>query len=248
MSEPLSVFITTYNNAATLQRCLDSVAWADEVVVLDSYSDDGSLEMARAAGATVAQSPFEGYGPQKQKALDMTRHRWVLLLDADEALREDAQRVIRGLLQDGPRAAGYALPRIEQMFWRMQSERSRLNYFLRLFDKTRGHLSTMPVHAAPQVSGPVEKLYAPILHYGEVDIHTKVEKVNHYSTGLVEDKMARGQGFERLRMIVYPPWFFFRAYVLKRQFINGWAGFISSVVGAFYVFLKYAKLYEARRR
>lgn len=245
---PLSVFVTTRNNARTLRTCLASVqGLATEIVVLDSYSDDETVAIAESFGCRVEQQPFAGYGPQKQAALDLTRHDWVLLLDADEALTERARVAIGELLQGGPQADGYRLPRIEQMFWQMQSERSRLNDFLRLFDKRKGHLSNMPVHAAPQVQGRVDRLDAPLLHFGEVDIHTKVDKINAYSTGLVADKAARGQRYTRSRMLLYPWWFFVRGYFFKRQFVNGWAGFISSVIGAFYVFLKYAKLWAIRR-
>ena len=243
----LSVFVTTYNNAETLRRCLESVRFSDEIVLLDSFSEDQTLAIAHEFECRTKQQVFLGYGPQKQAALDLTRNRWVLLLDADEALSSQAQQQIQQLLAAGPDAAGYSLPRIEQMFWQMQSPLSRLNYFLRLFDKTRGHISDLPIHAAPVVDGPVKKLDAPFYHYGEVDIHTKVEKVNRYSTGLVADKLARNQDGERWRMILYPPFFFVRAYLFKRQFVNGWAGFISAVCGAFYVFLKYAKLHEHRQ-
>lgn len=245
--EPISVFVTTFNNGATLRACLKSVDWADERVVLDSFSEDDTLAIAKEMNCTVAQQAFEGYGPQKQAALEMTRHRWVLLLDADEALTDLGRSRIMALLQQTPAAAGYRLPRIEQMFWRMQSPKSRLNYHLRLFDKTRGQLSEQPIHAAPMVTGRIEKLDAPFLHWGEPDIHTKVSKINHYSSGLVDDKIRKGTRLIRLRMLLYPPFFFIRSYLWKRQFINGWAGFISSVVGAFYVFLKYAKVYERRR-
>jgi glycosyltransferase involved in cell wall biosynthesis len=246
--QPLSVFITTFNNARTIGWCLDSVSWADEIVVLDSFSDDETLEIARQKGCRVEQQVFAGYSAQKQAALDLTTHRWVLLLDSDEMLSESAITGIRQVLEDGPDQAGYELPRIEQMFWQMQSPRSRLNYFLRLFDKTRGRISDMPVHEVPIVDGPVGRIEGPFLHFSEIDIQTKVDKVNRFSTLLVEDKLRKGQRSERLRMILAPPFAFVRAYLLKRQFFNGWAGFIASVTGAFYVFLKYAKLYEHRRR
>lgn len=243
----LSVFITTFNNDRTLPAVLASVSFADEIVLLDSFSTDQTVALAQAAGCRVSQAEFAGYGAQKQAALELTRHRWVLLLDADEVLTPRAQQVIAQLLESEPACAGYRLPRIEQMFWRLQSESSRLNDFLRLFDKTRGRMGDMPIHAAPEVDGPVARLDAPFVHYGEIDIHTKVDKINHYSTGLVKDKQRRGQRYTRLRMVLYPPWFFLRGYIFKRQFVNGWAGFISAVCGSFYVFMKYAKLYESRQ-
>lgn len=240
----LSVFVTTYNNGRTLAVCLESVKWADEIVVLDSYSSDETLAIAERYSARIFQHEFMGYGRQKQMALEKTTHDWVLLLDADEALSAALQTVIRELLAHGPEADGYEMPRQEQSFWRMCSTRVRMNHFLRLFNKRKGRMSDMPVHAAPKVQGKIARLKAPFYHYGETDIHTKVDKINAYSTGLVADKLARGKRGNPLIMIFYPPLFFIRSYIFKRQFLDGWAGFINSVIGAFYVFLKYAKLYE----
>jgi glycosyltransferase involved in cell wall biosynthesis len=245
--QALSAFVTTFNNESTLDECLSSVAWADEIVVLDSFSTDATVEIARKHGCHVFQQEFRGYGPQKQDALERTTHRWVLLLDADEALTPQAQTSIQSLLKTSPTANGYSLPRVEQMFWQFAHRGSRLNYFLRLFDKTHGHISDMPIHAAPVVDGLVEKLDAPFIHYGEPDIHTKVAKVNAYSSGLVEDKQAKGRRASPWVMVWYPPIFFLRIYLFKRNFMNGWAGFIASVISAFYAFMKYAKLYEAQR-
>jgi hypothetical protein len=134
------------------------------------------------------------------------------------------------------------------MFWTFQHAISWTNTHLRLFDRRRGRMNAVPVHAAPEVDGPVRTLRrAILLHYGEPDIRTKVEKINAYSSGLVADKLRRRQRFLGVRMLLYPPVFFLRQYVFKRYFLNGWAGFISAATGAFYVFLKYAKVYEARR-
>lgn len=245
--EKLSVFITTFNNERTLAATLESVKWAEEIVVLDSFSTDSTLEIASRYGSHVFQHRFLGYGPQKQMALEHTTNRWVLLLDADEALSPESQTEIRELLQRGLDCDGYALPRQEQLFWRMIHPQVRMNYFLRLFDRSKGRLSDMPVHAAPKVDGKIGRLQHPFYHFGETDIHTKVEKMNSYSTGLVADKVARHQSANPWRLVLYPPFAFLRLYIFKRNFLNGWAGFITSVVGAFYAFLKYAKLYEYRQ-
>jgi glycosyltransferase involved in cell wall biosynthesis len=240
----LSVFITTYNNGRTLTACLDSIRWADEIIVLDSFSTDDTLAIAQRYGAKIAQHKFMGYGAQKRMALAMTTHDWVLLLDADEALSPGLQAEIRQLLQDGPEMDGYEIPRQEQMFWRMYNLATRMNYYLRLFDKRKGGIDDVPIHAAPKVQGYIARLKAPFYHYGETDIHTKVEKINAYSTGLVVDKLKKQRWGIPLIMVFYPPLFFIRSYLFKRNFLNGWAGFINSVIAAFYVFLKYAKLYE----
>ena len=240
----LSVFVTTYNNGRTLTACLESVKWADEIVMLDSFSSDDTLAIGQRYGARITQHEFMGYGPQKQKALAATTYDWVLLLDADEALSPALQVEIRQLLQAGPVAEGYEIPRQEQMFWRMYNPATRMNHYLRLFDKRRGDIDDMPIHAAPKIQGCVARLKAPLYHYGETDIHTKVEKINAYSTGLVADKIRKQRWGIPLIMLFYPPLFFIRSYLFKRNFLNGWAGFINSAVAAFYVFLKYAKLYE----
>lgn len=245
--QPLSVFVTTFNNADTLADCLASAAFADELVVLDSGSTDDTVAIAREYGARVFVEPFKGYGPQKQSALDKTRHDWVLLLDADEALTPEAADEIQQVLA-APMMAGYTLPRREWMFWRWPHPATRLNWFLRLFDKRRGRLGDDPVHAAPNVDGPVQALRAPFLHYGERTLHTKIDKLNHYSTGLVADARPGKRRWLLPRMLFYPPFVFLRHYLFKRQFLNGSAGFIASASMAWYAFLKSAKRLEARHR
>jgi glycosyltransferase involved in cell wall biosynthesis len=242
--EKISVCITTFNNERTLGACLDAVKWADEIVLLDSFSTDQTLEIARRYNCRISQHRFMGYGKQKQMAIDAASHRWALLLDADEVLSPDLQDEIRELLTKGPQADAYELPRQEQLFWRMISPKTRMNYFLRLFDRSKCRMSEMPIHAAPKVIGVVKRLHGFFYHYSETDIHTKVAKLNAYSTGVVADKLAKGKKANPWILVFYPPVYFLRLYIYKRNFLNGWPGFITSVAGAFYAFLKYAKLYE----
>ena len=244
MATPLSAVITTYNNADTLRSCLDSVKWADEIVVLDSHSTDATRDIAADYSARIIQHEFLGYSKQKQMVIDAATHDWVLLLDADEAITPELRSEIKGILANGPTAAGYALPRIEQLFWKMTHPKSRMNCFLRLFDRRRGGMNDVPVHAAPEVDGPVVKTREGFYHFGEPDIHTKVDKLNSYSTGLVEYKAARKKRANPWTCIFYPPLVFLKSFIFKRNFRNGWAGFTGSVCMAFYAFLKYAKLYE----
>jgi glycosyltransferase involved in cell wall biosynthesis len=245
-AEPLSVCVTTFNNARTLDACLKSVAWADEILVLDSFSTDRTREIASAYGCRIIQHAFLGHGRQKQMALDHTTHDWVLLLDADEALTPELAQEIQSLLAMGPKADGYTLFRNEQVFWRMTAPGTRMNDFLRLFNRHKGYISDWPVHAAPQVRGRVERLKGAFYHYGGTDIHTQVEKVNACSTGLAADRLARGRPAWPWLAIAYPPVHFLRVYVLKRNFLGGWAGLYASVVSAFQVFLMYAKMHEQR--
>ena len=250
--ERLSAVVTTLNNAHTLDKCLSSLRFCHEIVLVDSGSLDATLTIAQAHGCRILHKAFAGYGPQKAWAVSQAQNRYVLLLDADEWLPQACQNEISTVLETtgsaGQVFAGYTLARRERVFWRYQHRHVRLNRYLRLFDRGRFTMSASSVHAAPEVTGPVGIIEAAFCHDGEPDIHTKIAKINAYSSGLVSDKIDRRVRFVRTRMLLYPPVFFLRLYVGKRQFLDGWAGFISSVSGAFYVFLKYAKVHEARQR
>jgi glycosyltransferase involved in cell wall biosynthesis len=245
---PLSAVVTTLDNAGTLDACLASLAFCDEIVVLDSGSTDATREIAGRHGARVCVEPFKGYGPQKQSAVDKATHDWVLLLDADEFLAPGAAEVIRTELA-APRADGYRLPRREWLFWRWPHPASVPNWQLRLFRRSCGALNAVPVHAAPEVRGVVRDLPAGFHHYGEPELAVRVDKINRYSSGLVAHKRrGRGPRWLGLRLVLYPSFAFLRMYVGKRYFLNGWAGFIAARTHAFYAFLKYAKVLEAQRR
>lgn len=244
---PLSAVVTTLNNAATLDECLASLAFCEEIVLLDSGSTDATLAIAQRHGAKAHVQPFAGYSAQKQAAIDLARHDWVLLLDADEALVDPARAAIERELS-APRAEGYRLPRREWLFWRWVHPRCAPNWQLRLFRRSRARMNDVPVHAEPAVDGRVRDLRAPLRHHGEADIAARVDKINRYSTGMVAHKRERGTRFVGVRMVFYPWVAFARIYFLKRYFLNGWAGFTAARVHAFYAFLKYAKLHEARRR
>ena len=244
---PLSGVVTTYNNAATLAQCLASLAaCCDELVVLDSHSTDATCDIARAHGARVLQQAFLGYGPQKQAAIDLARHDWVLLLDADESLVEGSGARIQRELA-APRAEGYRLPRREWLFWRWTHPRTGPNWQLRLFRRSRARMNAVPVHAEPEVQGRVRDLGAPLRHYGEPTLADRVEKVNRYSSGMVEHKRERRPWGIGARILLYPPYAFAKLYFGKRYFLNGWAGYFAARTQAFYAFLKYAKLLEAGR-
>jgi len=244
--ELLSVVVTTFNSAATLDACLRGVSWADEIVVLDSGSTDATAAIAAHYGARLHTQPFAGYSAQKQAAIDLASHRWVLLLDSDESLDVDAAAPLQQALL-APAHAGYQLWRREWQFWRWQSRRGRLNHYVRLFDRQRARMSGHEVHEEVQVDGPVSVLEVIIDHYGEPDIAGRVAKANRYSSLQQTDLAGRRVSWLRLRMVAYPTVAFLRYYVLRGHWRSGWAGFIAARIHAFYAFLKYAKLYERRR-
>lgn len=245
--EPVSVVVTTFNSADTLDACLRGVTWADEIVVLDSGSTDATAAIARHYGARVQVQPFAGYSEQKQAVIDLASHRWVLLLDSDEALDADAGLRLQQALQ-APVHAGYQLWRREWQFWRWQSRRGRLNHYVRLFDRERARMSGHAVHESVLVDGSVGVLDVIIDHRGDRDIAARVSKANRYSSLQLADLGMRRVRWLRLRMVAYPMVAFLRYFVLRGHWRSGWAGFVGARVHAFYVFLKYAKLYETQRQ
>jgi glycosyltransferase involved in cell wall biosynthesis len=244
---PLSAVVTTLDNAATLDECLRSLAFCDEIVLLDSGSSDDTVAIAQRRGARIYTEPFKGYGAQKQSAVDKATHDWVLLLDADESLDEPARAAIERELA-APRADGYRLARREWLFWRWPHPATRPNWHLRLFRRSRGALNDVPVHAAPEVRGRVLDLDAEFRHYGETELAVRVDKINRYSSGMVEHKRAGRASMLGLRLLLYPSLAFWRFYLLQRYFLNGWAGYLAARSMAFYAFLKYAKVLEAERK
>jgi glycosyltransferase involved in cell wall biosynthesis len=244
---PLSAVVTTFDNAGTLEACLASVVFCEDLVVLDSGSGDATRAIAERHGARVFVESFKGYGPQKQSAVDKAAHDWVLLLDADEELTPSGRERIERELA-APRADGYRLARREWLFWRWPHRWTRPTWQLRLFRRSLGALNDVPVHAAPEVRGPVRDLFAEFLHHGESELAVRVDKINRYSSGLAPRKASRPQPLAWLFLTLYPSWTFLRMYLGKRYVFSGAAGFLAARTQAFYAFLRYAKAYEARRK
>lgn len=241
----LAAVVTTFNNAGTLSKCLESLSFCDEIIVLDSDSGDETRAIAAQHSATIFIEAFRGYGPQKQSAIDKANSDWVLLLDADEFLDIAAAEIIRKAIASDA-VQGYRLPRREWLFWRWPHAATRPNWQLRLFKKAKASMNLVAIHAAPEVNGRVENLQLNFYHSGEKSLEQKVEKINRYSSGMLENK--KSIRFLRLRILLYPYFVFFRFYVLKRYFLNGWAGYLAARTQSFYAFLKYAKRLEQKKQ
>jgi glycosyltransferase involved in cell wall biosynthesis len=245
----LSLCIITRDEEENLPRCLDSVPFADQIVVLDSGSTDRTCEIARERGAEVHVEEFRGHVAQKNRAVELARHPWVLCLDADEELSAELAREIEQVLESGEdEVAGYELPRkteylgafIEHSGWWPE-------YRLRLFDSARGAWRGRDPHDRVELEGLVRRLAGPLYHYNYRDLRHHLEKVNAYTTTMAEGLFREGRRFRLADALLRPPGRFLRMYVLRRGFLDGWRGFLLASIAAFYVFLKYAKLWERGR-
>ncbi|MCX7554557.1 glycosyltransferase family 2 protein [Marinicella sp. S1101] len=244
----VSAVVTSFNSEKTIEKCLASLSWADEIIVLDSYSEDETLNIIeKFPQVRLEQQAFKGFSQQKQDVIDMAVHDWVMLLDADECLTPKAITQL-GKWQNKPaKADGYNLPRIEWVFWHWAHPWVKRNEFIRLFNRKKSHMSQDLVHESIKVDGVVKKIYAPFKHYGETSIQVKLDKINRYSALAAQQKFNRGKRCSPLRLFLYPPFYFFRQFIIKRQIFNGVAGVINATLNSYYAYLKYAKLYELQQ-
>lgn len=245
----VSAVITCFNSAKTIEKCIQSLAWADEIIVLDSFSEDDTLKIIQAQdNVQLKQQAFKGFAQQKQDVIDMAKHDWVMLLDADECLTPKAIKRIKKWQHKPHQAKGYNLPRIEWVFWHWAHPWVKRNEFIRLFNRKHAHMSQDLVHESIQVDGEVKRLYAPFKHYGETSIQVKLDKINRYSALSAQQKFDRGKRCSPVRLFLYPVFYFFRQYIIKRQVFNGVAGVINATLNSYYAYLKYAKLYELQQK
>jgi glycosyltransferase involved in cell wall biosynthesis len=245
----LSVIVITRNEAHNIRDCLASVAFADDIVVLDSGSVDGTPELASAAGARVEAAPdWPGFGPQKNRALALARGDWVLSLDADERVTPELAEQIRRVLAAGDAADGYEMPRSSYFCGRFMRHGGWWpDRVLRLFRRSAGRFTDDKVHERVLVQGRIGRLDAPLEHWTYRSLDAALEKMNRYSSLSAQGLQARGRQASLASAIGHGWWAFVRTYFLRRGFLDGSQGFLLAVLNAETSFYRYAKLSLAPR-
>jgi glycosyltransferase involved in cell wall biosynthesis len=253
---PLSACLITYNEEVDLPAALDSVGFADDIVVLDSHSTDRTREVAagfrgegrdgQGVAPRVLERDWPGHVEQKNFAIDQARHDWVLCIDADERVSPELRREIEAVLRNGPpEAAGYTMPRRTHYLGRWLTHGGWYpDRKLRLFRRSRGRWGGTNPHDHVQVQGRVLALRGDLLHFSYRSLADHLRTINFFTDIAAREKVKRQVRFPLLRMLVQPPFKFFKMYILKQGFREGTAGLIMAIMGALYVFLKYAKLWE----
>ncbi len=238
----VSATIITLNEEHKIARAIESLFCCDEIVVLDSGSTDATCAVARRLQAKVMEEPWRGYAAQKNRAAECASHNWILSLDADEALSEELQAEIVALKQDGFRHAGYAMPRLAQYLgtWIRHSgwypDRK-----IRLYDRRHGSWQGDYVHESVTIDNEAGALNGSILHFTCDTLSEHLRTLDRYTSLAAEELQARGRHPSLLHLLANPAWTFFRAYVLQRGFLDGFAGLAIAHMAALYTFLKYAK-------
>jgi glycosyltransferase involved in cell wall biosynthesis len=246
--EPLSVTVITLNEERDLERCLESVAWADEIIVVDSGSTDRTCEIARACGARVLPRAWTGNDDQKNHAIDRARHRWILSLDADEWLTPEGVAEVREVLTN-LQAVGYAFNRHSSFCGEFLKRTWNPDWQLRLFDRRQGRFAGGKVHesVAMGLRGRVLRMSERLPHMAYRTVNEYVERINRY-TGLAAETLAeRGRRTSWIRLLFAPPATFLKMLVVKGGVRDGGRGLVVAAGSAFYVALKYIKLWGRTR-
>lgn len=239
----LSVILITKNEAANIRPCLQSVAFADEIIVVDSGSTDGTAEIARSQGAKVfVHTDWPGFGPQKNRALDQATGDWVFSIDADERVTPELRTELHQAMQSGC-ADGYFVPRLSQFCGVFVHHSGWYpDYVLRLFRRGKGRFSDSLVHERVQLNGSSARLKTPLLHYSYLDRADVERKVAHYSDAAARQMFTTGKRASLLRAALSAGWAFVRTWVIRLGILDGRAGWGIAVMNARTTWLKYRKL------
>ncbi len=246
---PLSAVIITFNEEANIRDCIESVRFADEVIVIDSASTDRTVEIAESCGARVLSVPWSGYARAKNFGIDQASHDWILLIDADERVSQELAKSIRDRLALTPahadRCSGY---RIARKTWYMnrwiRGSGWYPDWIVRLFDRTEGRVRDVPVHESVTLSGKSGRLSGDLLHQSYRSISDHVRRIDKYTTLAAQQWASEGRRASIVMMLLRPGWEFLRKFIFKLGFLDGVPGLIIAGMHAWYIFLKYAKTYE----
>ncbi|MFI5216418.1 MAG: glycosyltransferase family 2 protein [Candidatus Limnocylindria bacterium] len=247
---PVSACVIARDDALRIERCLASLAWADEtVVVIDERSCDGTEELARRAGARALRHAYHGNVEQKNFALDQAKHDWVVALDADEALSPAlAARLRERLAGDPSEPGGFELGRVTRHLGRwIRHGDFHPDWQLRVFRRSRGRWAGSNPHGRVRLVGRVERIEGDLEHASYTGLADQVARVQEYSRVEALELHRRGRRARVSDLVLRPPARFLRAYLLKAGFLDGMPGFLIAAITAFHVLLKYAKLWELER-
>ncbi|RKX25292.1 MAG: glycosyltransferase family 2 protein [Candidatus Zixiibacteriota bacterium] len=239
----ISVVIITKNEEENLSRCLDSVRWADEIIVVDSKSTDRTLEIAEQYGAKIFRPEWRGFGPAKQEGVRRAGGDWILSIDADEVVAPELAQEIKAVTLTDDGIIGYYMPRRTQFLGRWINHCGWYpGWVLRLFRKDSGDFDDALVHEKVIVKGNTARLKHDLLHYSFPTIDVYLEKQWEYAELGAQQAFRGGRRSGALAVVVRPLASFVKHYVLKRGFLDGIEGFLISALAAYYVMVKYAKL------
>ena len=247
--ERLSVTVITFNEEAEIDACLQSLAWADEIVVVDSGSTDRTVEIARKYTEKVLHHDWPGYAAQKNWAIDQTSHPWVLSVDADERVSEKLREEIQQALEAPSTAAGYRIPRKNFFLGRwIRYGGWYPDHVARLFRRDCGRFGERKVHESASIRGAVGTLASPLEHYTYRSLEDYLRRMDRYSTLAAEEMFEQGKRANGVDLFLRPWATFMKMVFLRQGFRDGVDGLLLGRLYSVYTFSKYAKLYKMGAR
>jgi len=245
MSIKISVAIITFNESSNIRRCIKSVDFANEIIVVDSLSNDDTCEIAKSLGGKVINQKFLGHIKQKQLAVDSCSNEWILSLDADEELSDELRNEIMELLKTPFKYDAYIMPRVSFHLGRWIRHGGWYpDAKIRLFNKTKAYWGGYNPHDKVIVNGTVGKLKGDLQHYVFDDLRHNIDTNNSYSSIMANDLFKEEKSFSYIKLFLKPIGKFLETYIYKRGFLDGLPGFIIAVGASYSMFLKFAKLWE----
>jgi len=244
----LSVTIIAKNEAANIADALQSVAWADERIVVDSGSTDGTAAIARQHASRVIEREWPGYIAQKNYAASIAANDWILSLDADERVTPELAGEVQRVTSGAAAVAAYRIPRVTWHLGRwIRTTDWYPDYQTRLYDRRAAEWTGRYVHEAVTVRGGIGRLSGELQHFAYRDISEHLETIDRYSTYAAREMLETGRRAGLAQLIAHPPLAFLRNYVAHRGVLDGAPGLIISALNSYYVFLKFAKLWELQQ-
>lgn len=245
MRQKLSAIVPTFNEEENLPGCLESIQWADELFVVDSFSKDRTLDIARQFGARVARHEYVNSAKQKNWAIPQASHPWVLIVDADERVTPALREEISRLLEGNPEHDGYWVRRVNHFLGKQMNHCGwETDKVIRLIRKEKARYEDKEVHAEIALPGPLPQLKHPLLHYSFRSFKQYWRKMQAYSDWGARQLHKEGKRAGWVSIGFRPLIRFLKMYFVRLGFLDGMHGLVLSSLGAFTVFLKYAKLWE----
>ena len=242
---PVTVTIITLNESRHIAAAIDSAAWADEILVVDSGSTDDTVAIATAKGVRVMSRTWPGYVDQKNYAASVASHDWIFSLDADERVTPALADEVRQMVASDPAERAFRVPRVTFHLGRwVRTTDFYPDYQMRLYDRRRARWQGRYVHESVTVDGPSGQLTQELQHYSYRNLSDHLDRINKYTTLAARQMHEDGRRAGLLQLAAHPPLAFLRNYLAHGGIRDGLPGFIISALNAYYVFLKFAKLRE----
>lgn len=241
MRDKLSAVVIARDEEREIGPCLESVLWADEIVVVDSGSSDRTVEIAERLGARVEKRAFDGFTAQKRFATDLAAGAWVLNIDADERVTDDLRREIERKIASPDAFDGYTVPRLTWYAGAFVRHAWFPDRKLRLFRKEKGEWTGGAVHEGMRIDGPVGELRSPLLHYSFRTISDHLRTIDRLTDYGAEDLAGHGRGGSIWNLIIRPPSTFIKMYFIRKGLFDGWRGLVIALLSAAHTMVKYAK-------